>query len=112
MICSSVNRFLFIVRLHLLGRTLNLSGGNLQWQVSGSEDQSVNLTTALAEVLFFEWNQVPLNQFDEPMLTFAQASPAKLLPKAATKVVGSVWFTLHSAMGVSECILPNKSFSE
>ena len=33
MICSSVNRFLFIVRLHLLGRTLNLSGGNLQWQV-------------------------------------------------------------------------------
>lgn len=36
MICSSVNRFLFIVRLHLLGRTLNLSGGNLQWQVTAS----------------------------------------------------------------------------
>ena len=34
MICSSVNRFLFIVRLHLLGRTLNLSEGNLQWQLS------------------------------------------------------------------------------
>ena len=33
MICSSVNRFRFIVRLHLLGRTLNLSGGNLQGQV-------------------------------------------------------------------------------
>ena len=33
MICSSVNRFRFIVRLPLLGRTLNLSGGNLQWQV-------------------------------------------------------------------------------
>ena len=26
--------FLFIVRLHLLDRTPNLSGGNLQWQVS------------------------------------------------------------------------------
>ena len=35
MICSSVNRFLFIVRLLLQGRTLNLRGGNLQWQVSG-----------------------------------------------------------------------------
>jgi hypothetical protein len=34
MICSSAKRFLFIVRLHLLGRTLNLSGGNLQWQVT------------------------------------------------------------------------------
>jgi hypothetical protein len=34
MICSSVNRFLFIVRLHLLARTLNLSGGNLQGQVN------------------------------------------------------------------------------
>lgn len=33
MICCAVNRFPFIVRLHLLARTLNLSGGNLQWQV-------------------------------------------------------------------------------
>ena len=38
MICSSVNRFLFIVRLPLSGRTLNLSGGNLQWQVSFAVD--------------------------------------------------------------------------
>jgi hypothetical protein len=37
MICSSAKRFLFIVRLHLLGRTLNLSGGNLQWQVTVGE---------------------------------------------------------------------------
>ena len=34
MICSSVNRFVFIVRLYRLGRTSNLSGGTLQWQVT------------------------------------------------------------------------------
>ena len=39
MICSSVNRFLFIVRLLLKGRTLNLRGGNLQWQVKDDKKQ-------------------------------------------------------------------------
>ena len=33
MICYSVNLFLFIIRLHPLGRTLNLSGGTLQRQI-------------------------------------------------------------------------------
>jgi hypothetical protein len=34
---DTVNRFRFIVRLPLLGRTLIRSGGNLRWQVNADE---------------------------------------------------------------------------
>jgi hypothetical protein len=45
-----VNRFLFIVRLLPQGRTLNLSGGDLQWQVSSFEAISQPLETSFSKL--------------------------------------------------------------